>query len=104
MHVQVNSDNNIEIPDGFASQIRATVESALARYAEQITRIEVHLGDVNADKGGSQDKRCALEARLAGLQPITVSHHAGTIQHAIDGAAQKMQRALESALGKLRTH
>jgi ribosome-associated translation inhibitor RaiA len=63
--------------------------------------VEVHLSDINRHKGGDDDKRCLMEARLAGLQPITVKHHAGTIQEAIDGAADKLKKTVESTLGRL---
>lgn len=104
MRVQINSDDSVQIPEELASQVIATVEGALSRFSDQITRIEVHLADTNANKGGSTDKRCALEARLAGLRPIAVTHRAGTFEHAISGAAGKLQRALDSTLGRLRLH
>lgn len=104
MRVQVNSDDNVAIPHEFASQVAATIESAVQRFTGEITRLEIHLGDVNAGKGGSTDKRCAIEARLGGLKPITVTHHAGTIENAVAGAAGKLQRALDSTLGRLRSH
>lgn len=101
MHVQVNSDSNVGVHEEFALRVAAAVASALSRFSDQVTRIEVHLSDVNAGKGGAADKRCTMEARLAGLQPIAVSHQADTIQHAIDGASGKLERALDSAVGKL---
>jgi ribosome-associated translation inhibitor RaiA len=70
-------------------------------FAAQITRVEVHLSDENSDKGGDNDKRCLLEARLAGLRPVVVSHRAATLQQAIDGAAEKLERSIESTLGRL---
>ena len=36
------------------------------RFSAHITRVEVHLGDENAGKRGSDDKRCMMEARLEG--------------------------------------
>ena len=33
----------------------------LGRFAQHLTRVEVHINDVNADKGGT-DKRCMIEA------------------------------------------
>jgi hypothetical protein len=104
MRVQINSDDSVQIPEELASQVIATVEIGLSRFSDQITRIEVHLGDINAKRGGPADKRCALEARLAGLRPIAVTHHASTFEHAITGATGKLQRALDSTLGKLRLH
>jgi ribosome-associated translation inhibitor RaiA len=77
------------------------VEGAISHLRDRITRIEVHLSDENSDKGGDKDKRCMLEARLSGLQPIAVTHQAETVALAIDGAAEKLERAIGSALGKL---
>jgi ribosome-associated translation inhibitor RaiA len=102
MQVQVNAERSIHVSEETSEEIAVTLRNALRLFQDDITRIEVHLSDVNADKGGSDDKRCLLEARLAGLRPITVDHQAGTFAHAIDGAAGKLQRALGSTLGKLR--
>jgi hypothetical protein len=77
------------------------MEGTVGRFADQITRVEVHLSDENSQKGGDEDKRCLLEARLAGLQPMAVSHQAATLPQAIDGAATKLAKALESTLGRL---
>jgi ribosome-associated translation inhibitor RaiA len=102
MRVLVNSDNSVNVPSELAGEIAETVEKAMRLFADDITRIEVHLGDVNADRGGAADKRCLLEARLAGLKPIAVDHHASTLQQAFNGALTKLQRNLESTQGKLR--
>ena len=77
------------------------VESGLARFGDQITRVEVHLSDVNGLKHGVDDKRCLLEARLAGLQPLAVSDQADTLHSAITGATRKLVRSLDSTLGRL---
>jgi ribosome-associated translation inhibitor RaiA len=42
-----------------------------------------------------------FEARVAGLKNIAVKHHAESLHLAIEGAADKLTKALESALGKL---
>jgi ribosome-associated translation inhibitor RaiA len=101
MQVQLNTDRQITANDQLARQVESALESALSRFADQVTRVEVHLSDENSDKGGDNDKRCLLEARLAGLRPVAVSHQAGTLQQAIDGAAQKLERSIESTLGRL---
>lgn len=101
MQIQVNTDNNVDGHDGLTLHVRTVVEGALHRFAHQITRVEVHLGDENGDKSGGDDKRCMMEARLAGRQPTAVTHHAPSVHQAIDGAAEKLERALEHALGRL---
>lgn len=102
MQILINTDNNIEGTDQLSQQLEALVRDALDRFSSQITRVEVNLSDENSDrKFGPEDKRCLLEARLAGLRPIAVSHEAATIALAVDGASEKMKHSLESTLGRL---
>ncbi len=102
MIIQINTDSNIEGDQELAQQIKAVVRNSLERFSEQITRVEVHLSDENSDKKfGAEDKRCLLEARLAGLQPIAVSHQAATVDEAVDGAVGKLMRSIDSTLGQL---
>ena len=100
MQIQVNTDHNIEGHEALADQIRDVVESALNRVSDHITRVEVHLSDENGDKGGPNDKRCMMEARLEGRQPVAVTQHAATLEQAVDGAADKLIRLIESTLGR----
>lgn len=102
MLIQLNTDSNIKGDDVLAQQVEAIVKNALERFSEQVTRVEVHISDENSEnKFGTDDKRCLLEARLAGLQPISVSHQAATVAQAVDGAVEKMKRSLDSTLGRL---
>jgi len=102
MKIQINTDNHIAGREELAEQIEATVESTLGHLVEHITRVEVHLSDENGNKGGSHDKRCMMEARLEGHQPIAVSDEAESISQAIDGAAEKLKKSLDHTLGRLR--
>ncbi|MGE0769231.1 MAG: HPF/RaiA family ribosome-associated protein [Hyphomicrobiaceae bacterium] len=101
MHIEISTDNHIHGGD-LAAHVERVVGSALSPFASRITRIELHLTDENAGKGGADDKRCMIEARLEGRKPQAVSHSAETVEQAIKGAADKMKRALETTLGKLR--
>jgi ribosome-associated translation inhibitor RaiA len=102
MQIQTNTDRNITGSEGLAAHAQAIVEGALARFSDQITRVEIHLSDENAARGGAADKRCLMEARLEGRQPIAVTHQAATVGEALDGAANKLKRAIESTIGRLR--
>ncbi len=103
MQIQINTDGNIEGHETLATQVSSAVESALSRLSDHITRVEVHLSDENSDKkGGNDDMRCVMEARLEGRQPVAVTHHAATVNHAVDGAAGKLTRLIESTRGRLR--
>lgn len=101
MQIQVNTDRHIQGGENLHERVQAMVADAVSHLRDRITRIEVHLSDENSDKGGDRDKRCMLEARVGGLKPIAVTHQAETLALAIDGAAEKLERALENALGKL---
>ena len=103
MQVQINTDRNIEGREALADQVRGVVESALSRFSDHITRVEVHLSDENSDKkGGDDEMRCMMEARIEGRQPIAVTHQAASLDQAVDGAADKLTRLIESTLGRLR--
>lgn len=105
MQVQINTDHNIEGREGLTAHVRGVVEGVLGHLGEQITRVEVHLGDENGkgkeQKNGVDDKRCMMEARLQHQVPLAVTAHAGTVHQAVDAAAEKLLRAIESKLGRL---
>ena len=102
MLIQLNTDSNIKGDDALAQQVEAIVRNTLERFSEQITRVSIQLSDENSNKKfGTEDKRCLLEARLAGLQPVSVSHQAATLEQAVDGAVEKLKRSLDSTLGRL---
>lgn len=100
MQIQVNTDSSLAGASP-ADHVRSVVETALSHVSEHVTRVEVHLSDVNSHKGSEADKRCLMEARLAGRQPTAVSHQAATLAQAIDGAADKLRRTLERTVARL---
>ncbi|WP_068166169.1 HPF/RaiA family ribosome-associated protein [Rhodococcus phenolicus] len=104
MQVQLNKDSNIRIDEDIVRRLEGDLESALERFGDRITRVEVHLGDENAAKSGVDDKRCSLEARVAGQQPIAVTHHAGSVKEAFDGAVGRLQKLLDSRIGRSGNH
>ncbi|MCC7549825.1 MAG: HPF/RaiA family ribosome-associated protein [Burkholderiales bacterium] len=102
MQVLLNSDNNIRGDLRLTEIVEAEVERVLGRFADRVTRVEVHVNDVNSsEKKGVDDKRCQIEVRVRGLQPMSVSHHAGSLMEAITGAAEKMEKSLDRQLGRL---
>jgi hypothetical protein len=103
MQIQVNHDNRVRLAEDTAERLSRTIEDYLSKFADRITRVEMHLGDLNGGKGGA-DKRCMLEARMSNLQPIAVTHHAETVQLAIDGALARLDHAISHAIGKRETH
>jgi len=101
MKVLVSSDHTITSSEELAARISSAVTEGLDRFGARITRVQVHLSDVNSHKGGPVDKHCVLEAHLGGLKPIAVHHDAGDVQTAVEGAVDKLRRALDRELGRL---
>jgi ribosomal subunit interface protein len=104
MTIQINSDNNITGTEGLSNFVESTIAETLKRFDNYITRVEVHLNDENSHKSSSNDKRCMLEARLEGMQPIAVTNHGDTIEQALKGALGKLKSSLDTTLGKLQNH
>lgn len=101
MQINVNTDKTIERHQGLDDHVQTVVGEAVKRFGEHITTIEVHLSDENSAKSSDGGNRCMLEARITGYQPVVVSDHSATLHQAINGAADKLKRAIDSALGRL---
>ena len=101
MKIQVNTDSNIQGREALVAQVTATVEHALKRFHDHVTRVEVHLSDQNGKKGGQEDKRCVMEARLEGRLPVAATDEAATTDQAVRGAADKLSGLIDSQLGRI---
>lgn len=101
MRIQVNSDKNIVLDAQLGSLIRNNVNRVLNRFTRKLTRVEVHLSDVNSHKRGGLDKRCLVEARPAVGRPLTATHTAAKIEGAVNGALAKLQNSLQTFFGRL---
>ena len=108
MNIQINTDHNIKGNKALIAKFSNTIESALSRMSDHITRVQVHLSDENGnqsiknDKHSKNDKRCMIEARLEGRQPIVVIDNATTLNQALDGATDKLKGMIESIHGHQR--
>ncbi|HLT90108.1 MAG TPA: HPF/RaiA family ribosome-associated protein [Woeseiaceae bacterium] len=101
MLVQIRTDRHIEGYDDLEDRVTEKVQKELKRYADRLTRVEVYIGDENsAVKSGAKDKRCTVEARAAGLQPLAATHQAESVEAAVAGALASVRRALSHATGK----
>lgn len=101
MQFQFNTDAHIDgdaILSGKAEQI---VTAGLGHLTARLSRVEVHLADANADKGGADDIHCTIEARPEGMKPYTVTHADATVEAALRGGAKKLKSLLDSEFGKL---
>lgn len=100
MNIQLNTDSHIVGSEALTDEVERKITSTLKRFSDRITRVEVHLSDLNSTKAGPKDKRCLVEARVAGRSPISASHQAPTVALAIDGACERILNALDTVFAK----
>ncbi|MEU3623234.1 ribosomal subunit interface protein [Amycolatopsis coloradensis] len=102
MQIQVNTDHKIPGGEKLADYVTADLENSLSRFGGWLTRVEVHLSE---DGGGKpEDKKCVIEARPGGKEPVAVTHHASTVDGAYAGAAHKLVRVLDSRHSRAHDH
>lgn len=99
MQFQFNSDNQTNGDSNMATRVEEITRSRLGRIEDRLTRVEVHVGDVNGPRGGD-DKKCAVEARPAGMSPISATDQAASIEAAVVGATDKVLAAYDRQIGK----
>jgi len=101
MQFQMNTDSNIHGDQHLADEAEKIVTAALGHLTDRLSRIEVHLADVNGAKGGADDIRCTVEARPEGMKPQAVTHSDANANAALHGAAKKLRTLLDGEFGKL---
>lgn len=101
MKIQLNTDQNIEGNERLQAFLENKISNALSRFESYLTRVEVHLSDENAGKNGPNDKRCLLEVRPQGREPLTVTANSDTVESAVNNALEKIKKVLDTEVGKL---
>jgi len=99
MRIQIHT-HDPELPPEFRTFAEERIAEVLEYVSERLTLVEVHMRDTNAQKHGV-DKRCVIEARPRGLDPIAVEHEAAQAKDALVKAADKLKNALSRRFGKL---
>lgn len=105
MQIQINTDNHIDATANMIGNLQGLVADKLQRFSSRLTRVELHLTDENSSsKGGDDDIRCVMEARINGMQPVSVTERSANVEQAVRGALDKMRARLDTTLGKLSNH
>ena len=101
MQIHVRTDSHVAGNAKLTHHVATVVMNALGRFRKRITRVEVYFSDENSSqKFGDDDKRCVMEARLAGLHPVAVSHQSSSLEYALDNAADKLAKSLGRTLAR----
>ena len=102
MQVFIQTDRHIALTEKQRERFEQDLAKAMGHFDARLTRIEAHLSDVNSARGGDNDKRCLIEARPSGRQPLAVNAEAEKIADAVHGSLEKLHRALETEIAKMR--
>jgi len=95
LHIEIGY-RGTERSDVLDEHVREELASAIGRYEERITRVEVHLADDNSpQKEGPRDKRCLMEARPRGMDPLVAEDEGDDLYDVVRGAARKLERVLD---------
>ncbi|MDA7416279.1 HPF/RaiA family ribosome-associated protein [Xenophilus arseniciresistens] len=104
MQIQLNTSNGIENKESLDRWADEELRHQLQRHADDLVRIEVHLSDENGQRASAADKRCVMEARMAGQGQLAATHDAQTIDLAFRGALDKLKRQIEHKVGRAADH
>jgi ribosome-associated translation inhibitor RaiA len=100
MQIYVHTDNNIDGTGEMTAYVEREVSTALSRFSDHLTRVEVHLSDESAGRVTDGDIRCMIEARPEGQAPVTVTDDADGVDAALSGALHRLDHLLTSQEGR----
>ena len=104
MKILINTDSSISGTEEMRTNLGVTIANAFDRFSDRLTRIEAKISDEDGDKSSENDKRCVLEVRLKGMEPLVVTGLGHTVENALDVAIDKMKSTLETAMGRLKNY
>jgi ribosomal subunit interface protein len=103
MQIQIFAQG-LDVPDALRSYVEHNLSEVLKHYSERLTRVEVHLRDLNSHQKNGIDKHCLIEARPRGMDPVVAEHDAPEFKDAVHQAALKLERGLQHRIDKLKNH
>jgi putative sigma-54 modulation protein len=83
------------------ADIRRKLGRKLGKHALDIERTSVRVEDVNGPRGGV-DKRCRIKVVVSALPSVVVEAQHESLHAAIDGALDRVQRAVRQTLKRRR--
>jgi ribosomal subunit interface protein len=99
MQIQIFTQG-IDVPEPLRAYVEKSLTEVLRHHAERLTRVEVHLKDLNSKQKNGIDKHCLIEARPRGMDPIAAEHDAPEFGDAVHQAVLKLERALQHRFDK----
>jgi hypothetical protein len=100
MKILVNSDSSIPMDARLAKYIVGEASELLDRFSDRLTRVEIHISDIDRGKTGKVDKRCLVEVRPTRMKPLVASAQTKDVETSVNQAMRKIVRGLNTTLGK----
>jgi len=104
MIILINTNHSLTASEKFTAPLTKLISEELERFSDHITRVEVHLTDENGAKSGPDDKKCTIEARIEGKQPIAVTDYANSYEQAVSTTVEKLAAMLHTIFDRLKNH
>ena len=82
-----------DLTEALQEHVHKRLGFTLSRASSEVRRVDVTLSDLNGPRGGI-DKRCLVQIRLDGLQPVVVEDVQSDLYSAIDRAAGRAGRTV----------
>ena len=80
--------------------VREHLQVSFEKFADKISRIEVHLLDENGQKGGGDDKICTIDVKLSGMGLLHVRAKNDDIYSSILKAIQRADASIAKTLDR----
>ena len=102
MQVLISTDNHIAAHEQHLIRLaEEELSRSLARFADRLSRVEVHLADESARPEVRGDKRCTIEARPLRGEPVSVTGKGNAVGEALTDATRKLEGLLDNRFARL---
>lgn len=101
MTIQINGGDDFENSERATVYFTEMVTKELDRFAELLTRVEVHFSDINGAKGGPDDKKCVIEARMKHRDPVAATAQDDKPEKAFRASLSKVKASMTTIVGKM---
>jgi ribosomal subunit interface protein len=98
MRIEIESPD-FPLTDAMRAFLERRLRYGLTRCDDRIGLVEVHLSDVNGNRGGT-DKRCLVRVRLQGLQDVVVEDTETDLYFAMNRAVGRAGRTVVRRLSR----
>lgn len=101
MQVIFHADHHTDGSSATSDHLAKSVNEALSRFGERVTRVEAHLSAADGtSRAGTRDIHCTLQASVKGADTVLVKDQARSAHQAIEGALRMLKRAVGAAVAR----